>query len=126
MHPDDALAAIALGLDGLVISNHGGRQLDGVCSSLEALARIAPLAEGKISLLLDSGIRRGADIVKALALGAEGVLLARATLYGVAAGGASGAGRVLDILDQELVRCLNLMGCTGIAALDKHWLHSNV
>ena len=126
MHPDDALAAIAFGLDGLVISNHGGRQLDGVCSSLEALARIAPLAEGKISLLLDSGIRRGADIVKALALGAEGVLLARATLYGVAAGGASGAGRVLDILDQELVRCLNLMGCTGIAALDKHWLHSNV
>ncbi len=126
MHPDDALAAIALGLDGLVISNHGGRQLDGVCSSLEALARIAPLAKGKISLLLDSGIRRGADIVKALALGAEGVLLARATLYGVAAGGASGAGRVLDILDQELVRCLNLMGCTGIAALDKHWLHSNV
>ncbi len=125
MHPDDAQAAIALGLDGLVISNHGGRQLDGVCSSLEALARIAPLAEGKISLLLDSGIRRGADVVKALALGAEGVLLARATLYGVAAGGASGAGRVLDILDQELVRCLNLMGCTAIAALDKHWL-SNV
>lgn len=122
LHPDDALRAVALGIDGIVISNHGGRQLDGALSSIAALQRITPLVKGKISLLLDSGIRRGSDIVKARALGADAVLLARATLYGAAAGGQSGVTRVLDILDEETRRCLNLMGCTNINHLNPEWL----
>jgi (S)-mandelate dehydrogenase len=122
LHPDDALRAVALGIDGIVISNHGGRQLDGALSSIAALQRITPLVKGKISLLLDSGIRRGSDIVKARALGADAVLLARATLYGAAAGGQSGVTRVLDILDEETRRCLNLMGCTDINHLNPEWL----
>jgi (S)-mandelate dehydrogenase len=122
LHPDDALRAVALGIDGIVISNHGGRQLDGALSSIAALQRITPLVKGKISLLLDSGIRRGSDIVKAKALGADAVLLARATLYGAAAGGQSGVTRVLDILDEETRRCLNLMGCTNINHLNPEWL----
>lgn len=121
-HPADAEQAVALGLDGLVISNHGGRQLDGAPASLEALKDIAPLVRGKLALLLDSGIRRGSDIVKALALGADAVLLGRATLYGVAVAGEAGAGRALDLLGDELDRCLNLMGCPEIDRLGADWL----
>lgn len=122
LHPDDAERALGLGLDALVVSNHGGRQLDGALSSLQALERIAERVGGRIELLLDSGVRRGADIVKALALGASGVLLARATLYGVTVAGEAGAGRVLDILAEELARCLNLMGCDGVDGLGPDWL----
>ncbi|MDP2504177.1 MULTISPECIES: alpha-hydroxy acid oxidase [unclassified Oceanobacter] len=122
LHPDDARMAISLGLDGVVVSNHGGRQLDGASSSLDALARIAPVVDGRISLLLDGGVRRGTDIIKALALGAEGVLLARTTLYGVAAYGGAGVDRVLTIVQEELGRSLNLMGCRGITSLDRRWL----
>ncbi|WP_432697355.1 alpha-hydroxy acid oxidase [Marinobacterium sp. YM272] len=122
LHPDDAERAISLGIDALVVTNHGGRQLDGAMSGLQALARIAGRVNGRIELLMDSGIRRGSDVVKALALGANGVLLGRSTLYGVAAGGSQGAARVLDILDEELKRCLNLMGCPGIDDLGPEWL----
>lgn len=122
LHPDDAAQALALGLDGIVVSNHGGRQLDGALSSLDALLPIAERVGGRMELLLDSGIRRGSDIVKALALGATGVLLGRATLYGVTVAGAEGAGRVLDLLGEELARCLNLMGCDGIDSLNRDWL----
>jgi (S)-mandelate dehydrogenase len=79
LHPADVERAVALGLDGVVVSNHGGRQLDGALSSLDALAAIAPQAKGKFSLLLDGGIRRGSDIVKALALGADAVPVGRLT-----------------------------------------------
>ena len=113
----DVLRAAACGLDAVVISNHGGRQLDGAPSSVAALAMVAPAVKGRIRLLLDSGIRRGADIVKARALGADGVLLARATLAGVAAGGADGAGRVVDILAEETARCLQLMGHSDVRQL---------
>lgn len=119
LHPADVERAIALGLDGVVVSNHGGRQLDGAPSSLAALAAIAPQARGRLSLLLDGGIRRGSDIVKALALGADAVLLGRATLYGVAVAGEAGAGRALDLLTQELVQTLNLMGCTHLSHLGR-------
>lgn len=122
LHPADAEQAVALGLDGLVISNHGGRQLDGAPASLEALKEIAPRVRGKLALLLDSGIRRGSDIVKALALGADAVLLGRATLYGVAVAGEAGAGHALDLLGEELDRCLNLMGCPDIDQLGADWL----
>lgn len=122
LHPADAERALALGLEGVVISNHGGRQLDGAPGSLDALRRIAPVVGGKIALLLDGGIRRGADVVKALALGADAVLLGRASLYGVAVAGEAGVGRALDLLGEELARTLNLMGCTGVDELSADWL----
>ena len=122
LHPQDARQALALGLDGLVISNHGGRQLDGALGSLDALALIAPEMKGRLPLFLDGGVRRGADVAKALALGADAVLLGRSTLYGVAVAGEAGAGRVLDLLAGELKTTLNLMGCTSVDALDEAWL----
>lgn len=122
LHPDDAERAADLGLDGIVISNHGGRQLDGAPSSLEALAAIAPRLRGRLALLLDSGVRRGSDLAKAVALGADAVLLGRATLYGVAVAGEAGAARALDLLAHELRLTLNLMGCSGLDALDRSWL----
>lgn len=122
LHPADAERAIALGLDGVVVSNHGGRQLDGAMSSLEALAAIAPVAAGKLCLLLDGGIRRGSDIAKAVALGADAVLLGRSTLYGVAVAGEAGVVRALDLLGDELRLTLNLMGCSHLEHLDREAL----
>lgn len=122
LHPEDVELAIGAGVDGVVISNHGGRQLDGSFSSLMALAAIAPSAKGRIGLLLDSGIRRGSDIVKAMALGADGVLLGRATLYGVTVAGEAGVGCALDLLEQELKLTLNLMGCSALKQLSPDWL----
>lgn len=125
LHPADAQKAIELGLDGIVIGNHGGRQLDGALSGLDALRLIAPLVRGRLALLLEGGVRRGADIIKALALGADAVLLGRATLYGVAVAGEAGAGRALDLLHEELCRTLNLMGCADIGSLGLDWLASS-
>jgi len=122
LHEDDALRAMEFGLDGIVISNHGGRQLDGALSSLEALQRIAPVLNGSMPLLLDSGVRRGTDVIKAMALGADGVLLGRATLFGVSAAGEAGVTRVLSLLEEELQRGLNLMGVASLAKLDPQWL----
>ncbi|RAU39510.1 MULTISPECIES: alpha-hydroxy acid oxidase [unclassified Pseudomonas] len=110
LHPQDAERAVALGLDGIVVTNHGGRQLDGVPATLDCLPGIVDVARGKLSILLDSGIRRGTDILKACALGADAVLLGRATLYGVAVGGQAGAGHALDLLSQELRLALTLLG----------------
>jgi (S)-mandelate dehydrogenase len=117
LHPADAEKAVSLGLDGIVISNHGGRQLDGVPASLDCLPAIAAVAKGKLTLLLDSGIRRGTDILKACALGADAVLLGRATLYGVAVGGQAGAGHALDLLANELRLALALLGQPRLDAL---------
>ena len=125
LHPADAEKAIALGLDGVVISNHGGRQLDGVPASIECLPAIAAVAKGKLALLLDSGIRRGTDILKACALGADAVLLGRATLYGVAVGGQAGAGHALDLLTQELLLALSLLGQPDLSQLDSRGLRLN-
>jgi (S)-mandelate dehydrogenase len=110
LHPQDAEKAVALGLDGIVVTNHGGRQLDGSPASLDCLPAIAAVAKGKLSILLDSGIRRGSDILKACALGADAVLLGRATLYGVAVAGQAGAGHALDLLSNELRLALTLLG----------------
>lgn len=108
----DAERAIAVGADGIVISNHGGRQLDVAQATIDALPTIAAAVGGRMTILLDSGIRRGSDIVKALALGADAVLLGRATLYGLAAGGEAGVARVLEILRDETARTLALVGCS--------------
>jgi (S)-mandelate dehydrogenase len=118
LHPADAEKAVALGLNGIVVSNHGGRQLDGVPASIDCLPAIAAVAKGKLSILLDSGIRRGTDILKACALGADAVLLGRATLYGVAAGGQAGAGHALDLLGNELRLALALLGQPDLAKLN--------
>jgi (S)-mandelate dehydrogenase len=112
--PDDAERAAAVGCDGVVVSNHGGRQLDGAAATLDALPAIASAVGKKITVLLDGGVRRGVDILKARALGAQAVLTGRATLFGAMAGGEPGASRALEILQTELVRAMQLCGVRSI------------
>ena len=123
--PDDAERAAALGCDGVVVSNHGGRQLDGAAPTLEALPAIASTVGRKITVLLDGGVRRGVDIVKARALGAQAVLSGRATLFGVMAGGEPGARRALEILSSELERAMKLCGARSVAEIDAQLLWRN-
>lgn len=108
---EDALRARAEGADGIVVSNHGGRQLDGAPATVSVLERIVDGLDEGATVLLDSGIRRGSDVVKALALGAKAVLLGRAPLYGLAAGGRDGVARALSILADEMARTMILVGC---------------
>jgi len=114
---DDVERALAIGLDGVVLSTHGGRQLDGAVAGIEVLPEVARAVGRRASVLVDGGVRRGGDIAKALALGAEAVHLGRATTYGLAAGGQAGAARAIGILADELDRTLALTGCTGVAEL---------
>jgi (S)-mandelate dehydrogenase len=107
---DDARRALALGCDGVVVSNHGGRQLDGAVATLDALPKVARAAGEKMTVLLDGGVRRGVDLLKARALGAQAVLTGRATLFGVMAGGEPGAKRAIDILGGEFERAMQLCG----------------
>jgi (S)-mandelate dehydrogenase len=107
---DDAERAVSVGCDGIVVSNHGGRQLDGAVATLDALPAISSAVGNRITVLLDGGVRRGVDILKARALGAQGVLTGRATLFGAMAGGEPGARRALEILSTELVRAMQLCG----------------
>jgi (S)-mandelate dehydrogenase len=107
---DDAERAVSVGCDGVVVSNHGGRQLDGASATLEALPAISRAVGSKLTVLLDGGVRRGVDILKARALGAQAVLTGRATLFGAMAGGEPGAQRALEILSSELVRAMQLCG----------------
>lgn len=111
---DDVDALVALGVDAIVVSNHGGRQLDGAVATLDALPEVVKAAAGRVPVLMDGGVRRGADIAMALALGAQGVLLGRATLYGAVAAGESGAQRALAILHDELQRTQRLCGLPRI------------
>jgi (S)-mandelate dehydrogenase len=115
--PDDAERAVAAGCDGVVVSNHGGRQLDGAAPTLEALPDISKAVGSKIAVLLDGGVRRGVDILKARALGAQAVLTGRATLFGAMAGGEPGARRALEILSTELVRAMQLCGTRSVAEI---------
>lgn len=109
--------ALSAGMDGVVVSNHGGRQLDGTGSTIEQLPRIAEAADGRMTVLIDSGFRNGADIAKALALGADAVQLGRSTLYGLAAAGQSGVQHALHILRDELEVAMALSGAMGVAQL---------
>ncbi|MFO0297843.1 MAG: alpha-hydroxy acid oxidase [Pseudomonadota bacterium] len=110
LHPDDAARAVAEGVDGLVVSNHGGRQLDGAQASLHALPAVVQAVAGRVPVLLDGGIRRGSDVFKALALGAAAVLVGRPALWGLAVAGHDGVARVLELLDDELDRTMGLAG----------------
>jgi (S)-mandelate dehydrogenase len=117
--PDDAERAVAAGCDAIVVSNHGGRQLDGAIATLDALPDIVAAVGDRIDVLIDGGIRRGTDIAKALALGAKGVLTGRATLFGACAAGEVGANRALLILRDELERTMQLLGARSIAEIDR-------
>ncbi len=121
---DDAERAAALGCDGVVVSNHGGRQLDGAASTLEALPAVVSAVGKKMTVLLDGGVRRGVDILKARALGAQAVLTGRATLFGAMAGGEPGARRALEILSTELVRAMQLCGTRSVAEIGPQLLSS--
>lgn len=119
---EDALLARQAGADGIVVSNHGGRQLDGALATVSVLERIADQLDDGATVLLDGGIRRGNDVVKAMALGAHGVFLGRAPLYGLAAGGREGVDRALSILADEMERTMILIGCARPRELGRQHL----
>jgi L-lactate dehydrogenase (cytochrome)/(S)-mandelate dehydrogenase len=123
LDPDDAARAVhAVGADGVVVSNHGGRQLDHALATLRALPAIRAAVGDRGEVLLDGGVRRGTDIVKALCLGADGVFVGRPYVYGLAAAGEQGVREVLALLRADLARTLTLMGCPDVAQLDRSWL----
>jgi isopentenyl diphosphate isomerase/L-lactate dehydrogenase-like FMN-dependent dehydrogenase len=116
---EDAALAVEHGAAGIVVSNHGGRQLDGVAATLDLLPEVVDAVAGRREVLVDGGIRRGTDVVTALALGARAVLAGRAPLWGLAVGGEAGALRVLEILREELELALTLLGCAEPAAVGR-------
>jgi L-lactate dehydrogenase (cytochrome) len=119
LDPEDAREAQLLGADGIVVSNHGGRQLDGVMSSARALPAIADAIGDKLTVLADSGIRSGLDVVRMLALGAKGVLLGRAYIYALAARGEAGVTQLLDIFEKEMRVAMALTGVRSIAEINR-------
>jgi L-lactate dehydrogenase (cytochrome)/(S)-mandelate dehydrogenase len=116
-HPDDAARLVALGVDGIWVSNHGGRQLDGAVASLDALPLIAQVVAGKVPLILDSGVRRGVDVLKAQVLGAQAVAVGRAALWGACVAGQEGAQHALNILIDELKLAMKLAGTPHLQAV---------
>lgn len=115
LHPEDAREAVNRGVDGLIVSNHGGRQLDDAISGISALSPIVKAVDGKIPVMVDGGFRRGSDIVKALALGAKLCLIGRPHLWGVSVAGEAGVSHVIDIFRQEMTRTMGLLGANSIA-----------
>src|SRR3954452_22383979 len=122
LHPDDARRAVELGAQAIVVSNHGGRQLDGAASTITALPGVLDAVGDGAEVYFDGGVRRGADVLKAVALSARAVLLGRALLYGLGAGGDAGVARALAILRGELELALALAGCPALERLDRSWL----
>ncbi|MBV9214790.1 MAG: alpha-hydroxy-acid oxidizing protein [Acidobacteria bacterium] len=118
LNPDDAELAVKNGLDGIIVSNHGARDLDTTPATIEALPRVAERVDDRITVLMDGGIRRGTDVLKALALGAKAVLIGRPFCFGLAAGGADGVAKVTDILRCEFEKAMALTGRTSIASID--------
>jgi isopentenyl diphosphate isomerase/L-lactate dehydrogenase-like FMN-dependent dehydrogenase len=119
LHPDDAAKAVAAGLDGIIVSNHGGRQLDGAISSIAALPAVAEAVGGRVPVILDGGVRRGVDVIKAIALGATACMIGRPWLYGLAAGGESGVDTALKILRDETDVALALLGCSSLSEVNR-------
>jgi len=122
LDPKDAAMAVEHGADGIGVSNHGGRNLDGIISPIEVLPEIVDEVGSRTTVFVDSGFRRGSDVVKAIALGADAVLVGRSTLYGVAAGGFDGAARALEIYREEISRVMALLGCNSLAELGPQYL----
>jgi len=119
---DDARRAIDAGADAVVVSNHGGRQLDTVAPTLRVLPQVLEAVAGRVEVLMDGGIRHGSDIVKALGVGARAVLIGRAYAYGLGAAGGPGVSRAIEILRSGLVRTLKLLGCSSVSQLDRSYL----
>ena len=119
---DDAKKAVDLGVDAIVVSNHGARQLDSVAPTIQVLPEIITAVNGEIDVLLDGGIRRGSDVIKALCLGAKGVLVGRAYAYGLAAAGSSGVSRAIEILKTDILRTMKLLGCDSVQKLDQSYI----
>lgn len=126
LHPEDAEQAVRLGVDGVLVSNHGERQLDSATASLDALVAIVDHVGDRIPIYLDGGVRTGNDVLKALALGATAVGIGRPYLYGLASGGQKGVRHILEILREEIVRTLTLMGVSNIANLERRQVFSRV
>ena len=122
LDPEDAREAVRFGADGIVVSNHGGRQLDGVLSSARALPAIADAVQGDLTILADSGVRSGLDVVRLLALGADGVLLGRPFVYALAAAGEQGVGHVLDLIASEMKVAMTLTGARAIGEISRESL----
>jgi isopentenyl diphosphate isomerase/L-lactate dehydrogenase-like FMN-dependent dehydrogenase len=120
---DDARHAVDRGADGVVVSNHGGRALDSAPATIDVLPEVVAAVGDRTTVLLDSGVRQGSDIVKALALGAQAVLVGRATLYGIATGGQAGAAKVLALLATQFEKNMGYIGCPSVADLGPHVLH---
>ncbi len=119
---EDAEIAVNIGAQGVVVSNHGGRQLDWAVSALDALPAVAAQVGNRAEVLLDGGVRRGADVIKALCLGANAVCIGRPYVYGMAAGGPAGAEHVINIFREEISRAMTLMGVRSVKELDASWL----
>lgn len=119
---EDARRSLDEGAAGVVVSNHGGRQLDGVPATLRALPEVVKAVNGRAEVLLDGGVRRGSDIAKAICLGARAVLIGRAYAYGLGAAGGAGVSRAIDILRADLVRALALLGCESVAELNRSFV----
>lgn len=119
MNGEDALAGIAAGADGIIVSNHGGRCLDTLPATIEVLPGVVAAVNGRVPVMVDGGIRRGTDVVKALALGAAAVHIGRPYVYGLAVGGAAGVEHVLKILRQELLMAMSLLGCPTIPSITR-------
>lgn len=122
LHCDDAELAVKVGCDGIIVSNHGGRSLDTVPASIDALPAIAAEVAGRVPVLLDGGVRRGIDVFKALARGASAILIGRPYLYGLAVGGATGVSRVVEILRTEFEMTMGLIGCTSLEQITSRFL----
>jgi L-lactate dehydrogenase (cytochrome) len=121
---DDARRAIDAGAAAVVVSNHGGRQLDGVAPTLRVLPEVVEAVAGRLEVLVDGGIRRGSDVAKALCLGARAVLVGRAYIYGLAAAGGAGVARAIEILREDLARTLKLLGVGSVAELDRSYVET--
>ncbi|MCF8473915.1 MAG: alpha-hydroxy-acid oxidizing protein [Emcibacter sp.] len=117
VNPEDAKRAVDIGASGIIISNHGGRQLEYMPSPIDVLPHIVKAVSGRAEILLDSGVRRGTDVIKALALGAKAVMIGRPYLYALASGGEAGVDRMLDLLRAEMIRDMALLGCTKVSDL---------
>jgi len=116
---DDAARAVDHGASGVIVSNHGGRQLDTAPATIRVLPEIADAVAGRAELLIDGGVRRGTDVVKAIALGARAVLVGRPVLWGLALGGEAGVARVLELLRDELDLAMALCGCRTLGEIDR-------
>lgn len=116
---EDARRALDHGVDGIVVSNHGGRQLDGTAPALDALVEVVDAVEGRIAVLMDGGVRRGSDVMKAIGIGAQAVMIGRPVVWGLAAAGEEGVAHVLDMLREEFDLALALSGCLSVTEIDR-------